>query len=223
LKPLSFQAGTHRRCARPLASHRHGVYPLPIMLSVLEDPAIRERVPAFSVEHYHRMSELGMVLPNVELIRGALVEKMPKSPLHSSIVVLLVRHLHLHVPHGWHLRSEQPLTLPDSEPEPDLAIVSGTESAYFQQHPGTAAIVIEVCVSSEHLDRVKLGLYAEAGVQECWLVLAEERIVERHTVPQGAAYQNVERIGWEDTLPSTVFPGLALPPADLFPQPSTAT
>jgi Uma2 family endonuclease len=192
------------------------------MLSVLEDPAIRERVPALTVEHYHRLYEVE-IAPNVELIRGALIEKMPQSPLHSSIVVLLGRHLQAHIPAEWHLRSEQPLTLSDSEPEPDLAIVSGLESAYFQKHPGTAALIIEVCISTEHLDRVKLGLYAEAGVQECWLILAEERAVERHTDPQGAAYQTVKRIAWPANLPSVVFPDLVLPPANIFPSPDAAS
>ena len=187
------------------------------MLSVLEEPAIRERVPAFSVEHYHRMFELGMVAPNVELIRGALVEKMPKSPLHSSIVGRLFRHLLLKLPPRWEVRSEQPLTFNDSEPEPDVAVVPASEDDYCHAHPETAELVIEVVVTSERIDRVKLGVYAEAGVRECWLVLAEERIVERHTAPQGAAYQHVERVAFPGTLESTVCAGLTLPPAGLFP------
>ena len=187
------------------------------MLSVLEEPTLRARVPAFSVENYHRLFELGMVAQNVELIRGALVEKMPKSPLHSSIIVLLSRHLPQYVPEGWHVRSEQPLTLTDSEPEPDLAVVRGTDSGYFFSHPNTAELVIEVAVSSERIDRVKLGIYAEAGVPEAWLILAEERILERHTEPQGAAYQHVERVTFPETLESTIFAGLTLPPGSLFP------
>ena len=187
------------------------------MLSVLEEPAIRAQVPALSVENYHRMFELGMIAPNTELIRGTLVQKMPKSPLHSSIVGLLHRHLLRDVPTGWHVRSEQPLTFSDSEPEPDLAVVRGLEGEYFHAHPETAELVIEVAVTSERIDRVKLGVYAEAGVRECWLVLAEERVVERHTGPQGAAYQRLERVTFPATLESTVLPGLTLPPAGLFP------
>ena len=57
---------------------------------------------------------------------------------------------------------------------------------------------------------------AKAGVRECWLVLAEERVVERHTEPQGATYRNIERVTFPGTLASTVFPDLALPPAGLF-------
>lgn len=200
----------------PLASPPRRVYPLP-MLPILEEPAIRARVPAFSVANYHRFFELGLLAPNVELIRGALVEKMPKSPLHSSIVGLLFRHLYVHIPSGWHVRSEQPLTFLDSEPEPDLAVVPGLDNEYFHAHPESAELVIEVAVSSERIDRVKLGVYAEAGVPECWLVLAETREIERHTEPLGTAYQKVERIAFPSALESTVFAGLTLPPAGLFP------
>ena len=187
------------------------------MLSVLENPAIRARVPALSVENYHRMFELGMLSPKVELIRGTLVEQMPKSPLHSSIVALLRDHLVMKIPVGWSARQEQPLTFSDSEPEPDIAVVQGTTQDFFTAHPETAELVIEVAVSSERIDRVKLGVYAEAGVGECWLVLAEERIVERHTEPQGATYQRIERAVFPEALESTVLPGLLLPPAGLFP------
>ena len=187
------------------------------MLSVLENPAIRARVPALSVENYHRMFELGMLSPKLELIRGALIEQEQKTPLHSFIVGLLHDHLLHHRLVNSYVRSEQPLTFSDSEPEPDLAVVRGSESDYFTAHPETAELVIEVAVSSERIDRVKLGVYAEAGVRECWLVLAEERIVERHTEPQGATYQRIERAVFPEALESTVLPGLLLPPAGLFP------
>ena len=96
-------------------------------------------------------------------------------------------------------------------------MVEGAESAYFRAHPTTAALVVEVVVSSEALDRLKLQIYAEAGVRECWLVLAEERVVERHAELKDAAYHQMERIAFPGVLKSTVFPGLILPPANLFP------
>ncbi len=186
------------------------------MIAALDDPAIRARVPAMSVEKYHLLFKLGALAPNVELIRGALIEKMPKSPLHASIVTLLFHYLAAQVSRDWLVRSEQPLTLQDSEPEPDLSIVPRAAGRSFSEHPGVARLLIEVCVSSEALDRLKLELYAEAGVPEYWLLLAEERAIERHTGPRGSGYTEVERATWPAALESTVFPGLFLPPADLF-------
>ena len=187
------------------------------MIAVLEDPAIRARVPAMSVENYHRMFELGLIAENVELIRGSLIEKMSQSPLHASIVELIREHLVNFQAGTWIARAEQPLTLSDSEPEPDLAIVRGAESDFFNGHPTVAELVIEVSISTERLDRAKLEIYAEAGVRECWLLLAEERIIERHTDPQAGTYRQVERATFPATLESTVIPGLKLPPEGLFP------
>ncbi len=187
------------------------------MLSVLDDPAIRAHAHAISVTAYHALVDSGMLGSNIELLRGALVEKMPKSPLHTSILLRLVRFLPLQIPAEYSLRAEQPLTFLDSEPEPDIAIVAGTIDDYERAHPRTAAIVIEVVVSTEALDRKKLQIYAEAGVRECWLILAEQRLLERHTDPAGTTYRHIERCAFPETLPSTIFPGLALPPAALFP------
>jgi len=44
-----------------------------------------------------------------------------------------------------HIRSEQPLTLSDSEPEPDLAVVTGDLNDYRSHHPLSARLVIESC------------------------------------------------------------------------------
>jgi Uma2 family endonuclease len=186
------------------------------MLSVLEDPAIRARVHAFSVEQYHKMIERGAVAANVELIRGGLFEKMSQSPHHASTVEMLREWLGPQLPPDHFFRQAKPLTLADSEPEPDLAAVQGARSDDRAAHPRTAVMVIEVVVSSEALDRLKLELYAEAGVLECWLVFPEERAVERHTEPARDGYRRVERAIFPETLRSTVFPALILPPAGLF-------
>lgn len=185
------------------------------MLRVLEEPAVRARVTPISVATYHRMGEAGDLTERTELIRGAVIEKMSQSPQHASIVEMIREALAPFLPEEFILRQEKPLTLADSEPEPDLAVVSGPRDAYFAAHPSTAELVIEVCVSSESIDRIKLGVYAEAGVMECWLILAEDRVIERHTEPVGDRYAKVERSPFTAPLASTVFPAISLPPATL--------
>ena len=170
-----------------------------------------------SVESYHRMYELGVIPENVELIRGSLIEKMSQSPLHASIVELLREHLVNLLVGKWIVRQEKPLTLADSEPEPDVAIVRGSRREFLSAHPTTAELVVEVSISTERLDRAKLEIYAEAGVRECWLLLAEERIIERHSDPQAGLYRQVARATFPATLESTVIDGLTLLPEGLFP------
>ena len=188
------------------------------MTAVLENPAIRARVHAISVAEYHGMIATGLLPENVELIRGALVEKISQSPLHGSIVELLREWIAAAVPADHIVRQEKPLTLDDSEPEPDVAVVRGTRGEFLSIHPHTAELIVEVAVSSETVDRMKLHLYAEAGVRECWLVLAEERVIERHTEPQGDVYSRIERANYPVVIKSTVLPGLMLLQAGIFPE-----
>jgi Uma2 family endonuclease len=186
------------------------------MMPVLEEPAVRARMHPISVETYHRLGEIGHLSERTELIRGAVIEQMPRTPLHSSIVGLLGDHFRALALHDYIVREQEPLTFEESEPEPDIAILHGRRPAYFTAHPQTAALVIEVCVTSESLDRVKLGVYAEAGIPECWLVLAEERVVERHTEPGDRLYRHVERATFPAQLASTILPVVVLPSAGLF-------
>jgi len=187
------------------------------MHAAADEPAIRARMHPIDIATYHAFGEMSHISERTELIRGVIIDQVPKSPLHTSIVQKLARILLKTAPAGFHLRQEQPLTFSDSEPEPDVALVRGEIEDYESSHPRTAVLVIEVCVTSEEIDRVKLGVYAEAGVPEAWLVLAEQRTVERHTEPKDGAYRNVERAAFPDTLASTVFPALVLPPEGLFP------
>ena len=187
------------------------------MLPVLEDPILRAQVHSISVGEYHRMISAGSLPENVELIRGTLIEKMSQSPLHGSIVELLREHVAAKVAADCIVRQEKPLTFEESEPEPDVAVVRGVRSDFLTAHPSSAELIIEVCVSSEAVDRVKLGVYAEAGIPEAWLILAEERLVERHTEPQGTVYQRIERAALPSALGSTVIAELSLPPTGLWP------
>ncbi len=188
------------------------------MLAVLEKPEIRRRALPISVAAYHTMFGQGLVEDRAELIRGVIVEKMPKSPLHeiltSGIHELLF--VQLASKNCW-VRKEAPLSLADSEPEPDVSIVPGTARDYFGGHPSTAHLVIEVAVTSEELDREKIALYAEAGVGEYWLVLAHERAVEIHTGAKDGHWSAIRRIDASEVLESAVLPGIRIVLADLFP------
>ena len=186
------------------------------MIATADEPALRACMHRISVETYHRLGEMELLGERTELIHGIIIDQMPKSPLHSAIVRRLDRYLLGVLPAGYTSRAEQPLTFIDSEPEPDIAVVRGDDYEYDAAHPRGAELVIEVCVTTEEIDRVKLGLYAEAGVPECWLVLAGSRVLERHTQPSGSAYQHVAVTEFPALLESTVVPELLLPQATLF-------
>lgn len=158
---------------------------------MLENAGIRARVAPVTVEQYHRFPEFEDGGKRTELIRGILIEKVSKSPLHSSIARRLFMRLQGAMPPGFILLREDPLTFADSEPEPDLAIVRGEEQDFATSHPTTAELVIEIAVSSVALDREKAAIYAEAGVGEYWMVLPAERRVEVYRRPVDGGYSEV--------------------------------
>ena len=109
---------------------------------MLEIREVRDRISPVAVAQYHQFPEFNENGRRTELIRGVVIEKMPKSPLHASIAKLLYDSLHASVPAGYSVRQDQPLTFRDSEPEPDIAIVSGTVQDYRASHPVTAILVL---------------------------------------------------------------------------------
>jgi Uma2 family endonuclease len=82
------------------------------------------------------------------------------------------------------------LTLPDSEPEPDLAIVRESPDDYLSRHPLPAEVglVVEVSDSTLDGDRIDKGrIYARAGIAIYWIVNIPDQQVEVYTLPSGPA------------------------------------
>ena len=122
-------------------------------------------------------------------MRGIIVEKEIKTPLHDSLTDSVAEYLRHAVRERLWVRQEASLLLTDSVPEPDVAVVTGTREDYAQRHPAVAELVVEVAVTSIASDREKATLYAEAGVGEYWIVLAEAGQVEVYRVPEDGIYR----------------------------------
>ena len=157
-------------------------------VDVLTKNSVRDLIMPISVEQYHKLGESGLIAEKTELIEGIIFKKMTKSPLHTYVVNKLYGFFSLHLAAGYLLRKEDPLTLATSEPEPDISIVKGHLDEYVTRHPSKAELVIEVAVSSLDLDRAKAASYAAAGIPEYWIVLADEKIIERYTQPVDGQY-----------------------------------
>jgi Uma2 family endonuclease len=169
-----------------------------------------------STDAYHTLSDAGIIPERTELLYGVVYRKMSKSPLHSYLVQLLQELLLNRLSAGLCLRVEQPLTLLNSEPEPDLAIVKGSPADYRVRHPVSAELVIEVCVTTHEFDRPKLPAYAAGNVKECWLVLGPEKQVEVFRDAKGGAYQDRIVLKGKDILQHVSLPSLKVSIEDLF-------
>ena len=145
-----------------------------------------------SVETYHQMIESGAFgeEESIELIHGYLIKKMPKNRRHAQITQILFSLIAqiIGFDQGWFLSVQDPVTLEDSEPEPDIAIIRGKPSDYAN-HPQAAdlGMVIEISDSSLEYDSgVKKQMYALSGVTQYWLVNVEAGQLEVFTEPYAA-------------------------------------
>jgi Uma2 family endonuclease len=162
-------------------------------------PATTLPLHRLDVDTYNRIVASGALEgQHVELLDGTIVDMSPQSPSHAAVVEALTRHF---ASAPGRLRVQLPLEVrPDSEPEPDLAIVE--EPALSGRHPRTAALVIEVAVSSQPIDRnVKARLYARAGIPTYWLIDVPARAVEVRTRPGEQGYVGVKTYRLGETVP----------------------
>jgi Uma2 family endonuclease len=165
-----------------------------------------DEVYRLSVEQYHEMAEAGILTTEdrVELIEGILVKKMTIYPLHAFAVESLADRIKALAIAGWCYRSQQPITLAGSEPEPDGALVRGDQADYCEQHPAppNIGIVVEVAESSLRRDRgIRKRMYAKAAIPVYWIVNLVDKVVEVYASPQGGDYQPAKVFGKEDKLP----------------------
>jgi Uma2 family endonuclease len=175
-----------------------------------ETPVQGGRIWPLTEAAYHTLGEAGLIPKNTELLYGVVYKKMSKSPLHSALVRRILRLLQsIELPERF-VTSEQPITCEDSEPEPDVAVVRGTEEDFWREHPSTAELVIEVCITSHDYDRSKLRAYARAGVKECWLVFGAEKMVEVMHKPSRGKYSERRSYGPGERIICTAVPEFVL-------------
>ena len=180
-----------------------------------------------SVPQYHAMRRAGILTADdrVELLDGLLVSKMTKNPPHSLATELTRRALEDALRAGgvheaWHVRSQEPITTEDSEPEPDVTVVAGKVRDYQAAHPEPrdVALVVEIADESLRRDRRdKLAIYARAGIGSYWIVNLADRVVEIYRDPDGDAYRDRESFGIDQTVPFELGHDLTVAVSDLLP------
>lgn len=144
-----------------------------------------------SVRQYQEMIRTGILAADdpVELLAGWLVYKLPKNPPHRIATRVAQQALEAVVPAGWYVDAQEPITLNDSEPEPDVMIVRGETRDYRDRHPGPEdlALIVEVADTTLERDRgVKRMVYARAGIPVYWIINLLERVLEVYEEPSGS-------------------------------------
>ncbi len=176
----------------------------------------------FTTADYHRMAEVGILGEDsrVELIRGQIVDMAPIGAPHLGMVNRLNRLLSTLLAGRGLVSVQNPVRLDDgSEPEPDVAVLKPRADDYESAtpRPEEVLLLIEVADSTLRDDRdVKIPLYAESGIPECWLVDIVGRAVEVYRQPVGSRYAESQRIGPAGNLGIVALPGVSLDALDLF-------
>jgi Uma2 family endonuclease len=145
-----------------------------------------------SVGQYHDMIRQGILMDGdpVELLEGWLVVKMTKKPPHclsTSLSRENLERLIQSIP-DWFVNGQAPITLEDSEPEPDISVIRGQRRDYADRHPGPPDVGMVVEVSEGNLPRDKVwkkSIYAKSRVPIYWIVNLVDRKVEVYSEPSG--------------------------------------
>jgi Uma2 family endonuclease len=159
----------------------------------------------FSAADYHYMEELGIFEgKRVELIEGKIINLSKVKSKHAAVVKLLNNWLRSALSDQYTISVQDPISLSKySEPEPDLAVLDFREDYYAKAHPQPKDIHLLIEVADTSLDKdqkVKLPLYAAAGIPEVWIVNLPEQQLEQYTEPSTDGYRLIRIFRAGDTL-----------------------
>ena len=174
----------------------------------------------WTVEDYHAVAELGVFdQRRVELLDGVIYDRAPQGPLHSIVVSKITRYLVRNMPDRFFLVPQSSFALdPNSEPEPDIAIIEGEMEDFREMLPSAATLLIEVALTSLRFDRGrKLAAYARAGVPEYWIVNLQDEQLEVHREPDSGTerYRDLQTLLANDQVTAPM-DGMAIPVAELL-------
>lgn len=156
----------------------------------------------------------------VELIDGEVFEMSPIGKRHAACVGLLTRVLTLLLQHAALVWVQNPIRLDNySEPQPDLVVLKFRPDFYRNSLPAPEDVLLVIEVSDTTLEydrKVKVPLYARAGISETWLVNLPEERVEVYADPSDGAYRTINSYGRGDELQSLALAALRLSVAEVL-------
>ncbi|MCL6435916.1 MAG: Uma2 family endonuclease [Leptolyngbyaceae cyanobacterium HOT.MB2.61] len=185
----------------------------------LDDPPQRR----WSVDEYHRMIAAGILAPGdrVELLEGQIIEMVPQEPPQAAATSSFGNDFVLLFAGKAWVRQQLPITIaPNSEPEPDIAVVRIDPNRYRDRHPypEDVYLLIEISNSTLNYDRErKAKIYARANVPEYWIVDINQKQILVFRNPQGERYQIEQTLSWTNKIVPLAFPEIEIELSKLLP------
>ncbi|MBP0016159.1 MAG: Uma2 family endonuclease [Cyanobacteria bacterium SBLK] len=192
-------------------------------LAIAIEPTLLKQ---WTVQDYHRMSELGILDAGerTELIAGQITLMAAKGTPHVTALHLLANAFRDRLGNTALVRTQDPIQLDDfSEPEPDLAIARGSVLDYAERHPtpDRLDLVVEVADSTLRQDcEIKDKLYARSGIIEYWIIDLKNRQLHRFRNPTPTGYTEHSILFESDEISPLAFPDIVLAIASILPPPS---
>lgn len=177
----------------------------------------------WNVDEYHRMIETEILTTDdrVELLEGQIVEMSPQQPPHAATTQRAFNYLSSLLVSKAFLRMQLPITLPpNSEPEPDIAVVRIDSREYCDRHPTANDIflIVEVADNTLNKDRKqKAHTYAKAKIADYWVLDVNARQVYVLREPGDTTYQQETILSGNDMLSMLAFPEIEVQVKQMFP------
>ena len=175
------------------------------------------KIKRFSVDDYYKMIEAGILLenPHEEILDGILFEMPSSTPRKSAITSRLSEIFFTKFDDkDFLVQIYRPVRLNTfNELETDFAFLRKREDLYKNGHPTAKDVFLLMEISDESLEfdkTRKLPLYAEAEIQEVWIINLQSNIVELHQRPSNGLYQFVKIFNRGEAVQSEVLPNLTL-------------
>lgn len=182
----------------------------------------------FTIDEYHRMGEAGILGDDerLELIAGHIVVREPIGSRHAGTVDRLNRLWTSRLGERAIVRVQNPVVLPDeaSELQPDVMLLAPRADFYTAAHPTPpdVLLLIEVADTSLLLDRrVKMPLYARAGIREAWLCDLTTGRVDVHRGVTAGRYASVRTFSSAQRLTVETLPDISVTVGELLGAPSS--
>jgi Uma2 family endonuclease len=148
----------------------------------------------------------------IELLEGEIIEMSPEGIPHSYTQQSVSDYLRELFKGKAYVRDAHPITLDNSEPEPDIAIVRLPHTIYAQHHPYAEDIYWLIEVSNETLTKdleQKTTTYARNSIPEYWVIdLKNNKLIVR-TQPQDNSYAQIVEYQ-TGTVSSLAFPQIVI-------------
>ncbi|MDJ0635023.1 MAG: Uma2 family endonuclease [Xenococcaceae cyanobacterium MO_188.B29] len=167
----------------------------------------------WSIEQWHKLVESGLLEGKpVELLEGEIIEMSPEGVEHSYTNRYIVKYLRELLTEEAEIIQAQPITLDNSEPEPDVTIARLPEAIYRTHHPYAQDIYWLIEISNRTLTinlKQKSRLYARNNIPEYWVIDLVGKKLIVHTQPENKEYSQIVEYKTGVIIPQA-FPKIAI-------------